>query len=153
MLIQNKTQRKNARRREVILAGDYVDPFDYEACVEFIEKTFYELREKVIRRNMQETVARIFNNDVDAFVETSDPIEAAGVLLENTIGNKISKFFEGLKHTHSPIIHLKLNMILTGHYQDVQLFTHSTGWIMSRKKMRELERKYPHEIEKYRFMV
>ena len=29
MLIQNKTQRKNSQRREIVLAGKYVDPFDY----------------------------------------------------------------------------------------------------------------------------
>ena len=36
LVIQNKTQRKNAKRREVIEAGNYVDPFDYQACVDFI---------------------------------------------------------------------------------------------------------------------
>ena len=41
-----------------------MDPFDHNACVEFIENKFQELREKVIRRNIRDTVNMNFNSDV-----------------------------------------------------------------------------------------
>ena len=36
MIIQNKKQRKNHRRREAVLAGDYADPFDYPQARQFL---------------------------------------------------------------------------------------------------------------------
>ena len=46
MIIQNKKQRKNARRREAIINGIYVDPFDYYAAREYLEEEFLKLRNK-----------------------------------------------------------------------------------------------------------
>jgi hypothetical protein len=36
MIIQNKRQRKNAKRREAILNNEYVDPFDYYSARDFL---------------------------------------------------------------------------------------------------------------------
>jgi hypothetical protein len=46
LIIQNKKQRKNHRRREAILAHDYADPFDYAQARQFLEQQFVELRAK-----------------------------------------------------------------------------------------------------------
>jgi hypothetical protein len=46
LIIQNKTQRKNAVRREAVESGQYVDPFDYAAARVFIEDLFLTLRHK-----------------------------------------------------------------------------------------------------------
>lgn len=40
MIIQNKKQRKNYKRREAIQSGEYVDPFDYAEAREFLEQEF-----------------------------------------------------------------------------------------------------------------
>ncbi len=37
LIIQNKKQRKNYKRREAILDNRYVDPFDYLQAREFLE--------------------------------------------------------------------------------------------------------------------
>lgn len=37
MIIQNKKQRKNWKRREAILNDEYVDPFDYYKAREYLE--------------------------------------------------------------------------------------------------------------------
>ena len=84
---------------------------------------------------------------------TADPVEAAGVLLDNTIGRRIAKFYDGLMHKDGPLVHVKLNMIFTGYYQDVQLFTHVQGWDMSRQKIKRLNQKYPEVFEKYKWMI
>lgn len=38
MIIQNKKMRKNYKRREAILGGEYADPFDYYEAREYLEK-------------------------------------------------------------------------------------------------------------------
>lgn len=38
MIIQNKRQRRNYKRREAILQGLYADPFDYEAAFNFLNQ-------------------------------------------------------------------------------------------------------------------
>ena len=46
MIIQNKKQRKNYKRREAIISKEYVDPFDYPTARQFLEDTFVTLRMK-----------------------------------------------------------------------------------------------------------
>lgn len=46
MIIQNKKQRRNAKRREAILEGNYVDPFDYYQARAFLSEEFLRVREK-----------------------------------------------------------------------------------------------------------
>lgn len=40
MIIQNKKQRKNYKRREAILSKKYADPFDYDQARTFLESEF-----------------------------------------------------------------------------------------------------------------
>ena len=46
MIIQNKKQRKNSKRRNAILQKMYVDPFDYYAARKFLEHEFVRMRNK-----------------------------------------------------------------------------------------------------------
>lgn len=37
LIIQNKKQRKNYKRREAIVNGEYADPFDYGQAVRYLQ--------------------------------------------------------------------------------------------------------------------
>lgn len=52
MIIQNKKQRKNWKRREAIMNGDYVDPFDYYKAREYLESEFIKMRNKKEAKNI-----------------------------------------------------------------------------------------------------
>lgn len=46
LIIQNKKQRKNWKRREAIQTNYYTDPFDYAAARSFLQDEFLTLRNK-----------------------------------------------------------------------------------------------------------
>lgn len=46
LIIQNKKQRKNYKRREAISNNEYADPFDLEQARNYLEKLFIELKSK-----------------------------------------------------------------------------------------------------------
>ena len=48
LIIQNKKQWKNHKRREAILEGTYADPFDYYQAKEFLEDQFSALYNKIL---------------------------------------------------------------------------------------------------------
>lgn len=48
LIIQNKKQTKNYKRREAIMEGRYVDPFDYYQAREYLENEFSELYNKTL---------------------------------------------------------------------------------------------------------
>lgn len=52
MIIQNKKQRKNWKRREAILQGSYVDPFDYYQARPYLEQEFVMMRNKKEAKNI-----------------------------------------------------------------------------------------------------
>lgn len=152
LIIQNKTQRKNAVRREVITNGDYVDPFDYYKARQFIEDTFLTLRQKQEQRNLKFVQAMHFKSDVSAFALTQDVIEAAGALLSCDVGHNVTQFYTALCEERRPeIICEKLNMLLTGRFQDVQIFPH--GWKMSKKKMNRISHIYWRVFQNHNYNI
>jgi hypothetical protein len=82
LIIQNKKQRKNYRRREAILSGEYVDPFLYEKAREFLENEFIQLRAKkegeVLKKHHHQVCVRA----AEIFSQTGCLEEAAGTLVD-----------------------------------------------------------------------
>ena len=138
MIIQNKKQRKNAKRRSAILENRYVDPFDYYAARKFLEEEFMRMRNDKEKKNIQILNAEKYRSASTAFSKTPDVDEAAGALLNAELGQEIPYFYEDLLHGKAVRIHEKLKLLVNGEHKGVQLM--KAGWKMSKKRMNKLEK-------------
>ena len=150
LIIQNKKQRKNSKRRNVILQNLYTDPFDYYAARKYLEEEFMKMRNNKEKKNIMLLEAEKYRSAADTFSESPDIDEAAGALMNVGIGQEINFYYDELRRGKSRRVEKKLMLLLNGEYKGVQLM--KTGWKMSGKRMRILERLYPLEFSRYRYL-
>ena len=86
MIIQNKKQRRNYKRREAILQGLYADPFDYYASRSFLEQEYMMMRNKKESQNIVMLNTEKYTKAAEVFAMTPDLDEAAGALMNVHVG-------------------------------------------------------------------
>jgi hypothetical protein len=94
MIIQNKKQRKNAKRRDAILRHEYVDPFVYEKARDFLELEFMRLRANKESENIKILNNKKYGNAASTFAYSPSLEEAAGTLINFDIGQQPKIFLE-----------------------------------------------------------
>ena len=148
LYIQNKLQTKNADRREAFVEKKYMDPWtqDREYIQHWYNKSIED--EKKIRINTLIANMKNMHSDEKAsiFAYSENLNEAAGALLGTRIGDgTIRNFHSELCMGKALFIQDKIQMLTSGHYKGVRLYTDLVHWNIGRKKGNKLCRAYPYE--------
>jgi len=124
LYIQNKLQAKNADRRAAIEKKAYIDPFI--APEAFIQRNYGMLVEEEIAKKKTAFLNAMSSNESDKvaeiFATTLNLNEAAGALLGCKMGKNISFFYKAMI-TARPRAKEKIEMLVTGRYKGIYLFT------------------------------
>lgn len=129
--IQNHNHWKSSYRRESFEDGSYVDPFDAEACRNYLQDLFAthitRERSRLIRAYMSTVKEGSARERAEVFGNTKDEVEAAGALLGTFIGYDICHFYKVLQKENCPCVIAKVRMIVSGNYKGKKIYADNDG--------------------------
>jgi hypothetical protein len=125
LYIQNKLGARNADRRDNINNKSYQNPFTEGS--DFIRKTYIRLadeeRLKKINEYLSASESSASAEIANKWMMTEDFLEAGGLIHGITIGNSLMYYYRALLLGTAPHFKDKLQMLVTGEYKGVKLYS------------------------------
>lgn len=146
-IIQNYLHNKNTNRRSAFEEKTYKNPFDQKQAIEFIRLLINNVINEEIKKQVNVYINKVKSNcyyeRALKFAKTNDIDEAAKIFDGTYIGVDIKYFYEALIENNSPLFSDKVNMMLTGRYNNKILYRDKDRqidptWNMCKKKRNKL---------------